>query len=67
MNFPNARSFEEKKGRVVTLQPGESRVFEIELTAHCDAASVEAAEKDVASIQAETKAEILTQPNPEWS
>ncbi len=67
VNFPNARSFEEKKGRVVTLGPGESRVFEIELTAHGDAASVEAAEKEVASVQAETKAEILAQPNPEWS
>lgn len=67
VNFPNARSFEEGKGRVVTLQPGESRVFEIELTAHGDAASVAAAEKDVAAIQAETKPEILAQPNPEWS
>jgi galactose mutarotase-like enzyme len=67
INFPNTKSVEKVAGRVVTLAPGESRSFEIELTAYGDAAGVAGAEQAVAALQDGTKPEILQQPNPEWS
>jgi len=67
INYPNTKSFEKQQGRVVTLGPGESRSFEIQLTAHVDSASVAAAEAAVSAIQEGTEPEILSQPNPEWS
>ena len=67
INFPNTKSFEKEKGRVVTLAPGESRSFEIELTAHGDAESVTAVEQAVAALQEGTEPEVLGQPNPDWS
>lgn len=67
INFPNRKSFEKEKGRVVTLAPGQSRTFEIALEVHPDAASVAAAQQEVEKIQHGTKREILKQPNPEWS
>ena len=67
INFPNAKSTEKAAGRVVTLAPGESRSFEIELTAYGDAEGVSAAEQAVAALQEGTEPVILDQPNPEWS
>ena len=67
LNFPNAKSVEKAAGRVVTLAPGESRRFEIDVTAHCDADGVAGAEQVVAGLQEGTEPEILDQPNPEWS
>jgi hypothetical protein len=67
INFPNAKSFEQQKGRVVTLGPQESRSFEITMEAHADAAAVAAAEQAVARLQAGTTPEVLGRPEPEWS
>ncbi len=67
INFPNIRSFEKEQGRVAVLDPGESRQFEITITAHTDSASVRAAEEAVAEIQAGVTPEILDRPSPEWS
>ena len=67
INFPNARSFEQEKGRVAVLAPGESRSFEVSLEVHPDAAGVEAAERAVAGLQQGVTPEILPQPAPEWS
>ncbi|MDI9443496.1 MAG: aldose 1-epimerase family protein [Planctomycetota bacterium] len=67
INFPNGRSFEKSKGRVATLRPGESRSFEIRLTAHGTPESVADAEKAVAALQAGREPEILGTPDPEWS
>jgi hypothetical protein len=66
-NFPNRKSFEKEKGRVVVLSPGESRRFDLTLEAHADAASLAAAEKAVAVLQAAAGAEIRTQPEADWS
>jgi galactose mutarotase-like enzyme len=66
-NYPNERPFEEEKGRVVTLQPGESFSHEIALEAHADAKSVTAALEEVAKLQAAGKPEILADPDPDWS
>ena len=67
INFPNTKSFEKAKGRVVTLGPSESRRIEFTIEGHADAASVSAAVQAVAKLQAGVTPEILDRPNPEWS
>ena len=67
INFPNVKSFEKQQGRVAVLAPGESRLFELELEAHPDAAAVAAAERAVAELQAGAPPEILAAPDPVWS
>jgi hypothetical protein len=67
VNFPNRKSFEKKKGRVVVLAPEESRTFEVTIEAHADAAAVAAAKRAVADLQQAAAPEILPKPNPEWS
>ena len=66
-NYPNEKSFEKTKGRVIALAPGETRRFEVTIEAHADAASVAAAEKAVAAIQGGAAPEIRPQPDPNWS
>ena len=67
VNFPNTKSFEKEKGRVVTLGPGESRTIELTLEGHADAVSVSAAEAAVAKLQEGVTPEIMDRPNPDWS
>ncbi len=67
INFPNARSFEKAKGRVVTLGPSESRRIEITIEGHTDTAAVSAAEQAIGRLQEDVTPEIFDQPNPEWS
>lgn len=67
LNFPNVKSFEKKGGRVATLQPGESRIFEITLEVHEGVEAVAAAEKAVAQLQAGSTPTILDHPDPAWS
>ena len=66
-NFPNIKSFEKQKGRVVPLAPGESRTFAVTIEAHADSAAIAAARQAVAGFQGGTKAVVLPQPNPDWS
>ncbi len=66
-NFPNRRGFEEEKGRVDVLQPGESRQFQITIEAHASAASVEVARAAVAKLQEGTEPQVCQQPNPDWA
>jgi hypothetical protein len=66
-NFPNRRSFEQQKGRVAALAPGESRTFELTLEAHPDEAGIRAAQQAIAAIQGGSQPEILAQPAPQWS
>jgi len=67
INFPNIKSFEQEKGRVAVLAPGESREFEIAIEVHPNVESVSAAEEAVAEIQATSTPEVLEQPDAEWS
>lgn len=66
-NFPNVKSFEKQKGRVVVLAPGQSRTFELAMDVHPDAASVAAAEQSVARIRQGLTPQVLPQPDPEWA
>jgi galactose mutarotase-like enzyme len=66
-NFPNPRSFEGQKGRVVKLRPGETVRFEVELEVHADADSVAAAEHDIAKLQGGGKPKVFETPQPAWT
>jgi galactose mutarotase-like enzyme len=66
-NFPNVRSFEKAHGRVVTLAPGESREFDVEISVYESAAVVKSAEEAIARIQAGMRSKILNEPDAEWS
>jgi galactose mutarotase-like enzyme len=66
-NFPNPRSFEAAQGRVVKLDPGESRRFDLTLEVHPDAESVSAAEKAIAKIQGSVKPKSFDTPQKGWS
>lgn len=67
INFPNTKSFEKKQGRVALLAPGESRSFELTIEVHPNAASVASAEQKIAALQKGVAANILPQPDPQWS
>lgn len=66
-NYPNGKSFEKAKGRVVELAPGESRSFHVTVEGHPDAEAVEAARAEVLKLQGDVIPEICSQPDPEWS
>jgi hypothetical protein len=66
-NYPNPKSFEKEKGRVVALAPGETRRFELTIEAHADAGAVAAAERAVAAVQGGVAAEICAKPDPDWA
>jgi len=67
VNFPNRRSFEKAKGRVVTLQPGESRRFTVGIAALPSSDTVSAAREAILRLQTQVPPEILRQPWPDWS
>jgi hypothetical protein len=66
-NFPNAKSFEKQMGRVVSIGPGESRDFTIELQPLISSLEVQAAASDIVKLQGLTPPEVLTLPNSQWS
>ena len=66
-NFPNTRDFEKSHGRVVTLAPGQSRIFEIEMEFLTDTAAVTEARNAVESLGRTVSPEFLTIPDSEWA
>ncbi|HOP78759.1 MAG: aldose 1-epimerase family protein [Thermogutta sp.] len=67
VNFPNRRSFEKAKGRVVTLQPGEARRFTVEITALVTSDAVSTAREEILRLQTQAPPEVLRQPCLDWS
>jgi hypothetical protein len=65
-NFPNPRTFETAKQRVVQLGPGEKRTFEVGVEVHSSASEVSAAEAAVSKIQAGREPQIHQQPQADW-
>lgn len=65
-NFPNPRSFEGKKGRVVKLAGGAKTTFAVEMEIHGSAEEVAAAEAAIAKLQAGHKPEVFDAPQPDW-
>lgn len=67
VNLPNPRTFEEKKGRVHTIKPGEVEKFVLEIVIHTKHEEVEAAEKRIKDLQGDCKPKIYTERQPDWS
>lgn len=67
VNFPNRRSFEKEKGRVVRLEPGQNRTFHLTMEVLLDEAQVRQAVSEVKTLAAQGPAEICREPLPEWS
>ncbi len=66
INYPNPRAFEKANGRVATLAPGESRVFDLALEVYPNAASVSAAQTAIDRLQAAVKPTIHDRPKRPW-
>jgi hypothetical protein len=65
-NFPNPRTFEGEKGRVVKLAPRGTFAFDYALAYHSNSQEVEAAEKAIAKLQGDTKPMIHKTPQADW-
>ena len=65
-NFPNPRSFETKKGRVVTIEPHGVSEYRLSLGLLDQSAEILKTEAAIASIQKGRTTDIARQPRPEW-
>jgi hypothetical protein len=65
-NYPNPRSFETAKNRVVKLAGGEKQAFDLTVEVHGSADEVATAEAAIAKIQAGRQPQIFDQPQPDW-
>jgi galactose mutarotase-like enzyme len=66
-NFPNPRSFEQSKNRVVRLQPGETKTFDLEMQLHLTPDDVTAAETAIGEIQAGRAPKVFETKQSAWS
>ena len=65
-NYPNPRSLEIAKRRVVNLAGGAKQVFDLTMEIHATPAEVSTAEAAIAKIAAGRAPQIHTEPQPEW-
>jgi hypothetical protein len=65
-NFPNPRTFETAKERVIKLAPGQKQEFDVTVEVHGSPAEVSSAEAAVAKIQAGRQPKIFDQPQVDW-
>ncbi len=65
-NFPNPRSHEGAQGRVVSLEPGGSFGFDLQLKYLSDAASVAVAADAIAELQGDTQPQVYEAPQEGW-
>jgi hypothetical protein len=66
-NFPNARTFEQKHGRVVTLKPAGTWRAEVAATWHNDSHSINRIESEIQSLQQIQSPQISPKPRSDWS
>jgi hypothetical protein len=66
-NYPNPRSFEEARGRVVPLEPGASATFELALEHLAGEQAVAERKAAIGSLAAASPPQIHARPRPEWS
>lgn len=64
--FPNTKSFEEKQGRVVQLQGGESKDFRLKLQPHISSEEVQIAKSRIEALQTQA-CQVSRQPIAGWS
>ena len=65
-NFPNPRSFERRHGRDVTLPPGGTVEFVVEINCLTESARVGAVLSDLEKLQEGTPCEICSSPRSDW-
>lgn len=65
--FPCPTPFEKENGRVILLEPSETRTFEISMNALADEAAVAEAVRRVQKLQGDTQPEVSAVPIPGWS
>ncbi|MFT5522650.1 MAG: hypothetical protein ACI9G1_003944 [Pirellulaceae bacterium] len=65
-NFPNPRTFEAEKKRVVELPAGKSIAFDVKFTAHANDKGVQAAAERIAKLQGQHKPTIYDEPQAGW-
>jgi len=66
VNFPNERRFEESKGRVVPLAPGESKVFDLDFVFLQSGSEVAGAEKQIQQLQAKVAGQTVDPAAAGW-
>ena len=65
--LPNTRSFERERGRVITLEPGQSRTCRLQLEVHAGSEKVAERVKSIAKLQSTVEARIHQSPIANWS
>lgn len=65
-NFPNPRTYEGRRGRVVKLAPGGQAVFQVGLEILRGADQIKQAEQAVAALQAVATPQVRDQPQAPW-
>jgi hypothetical protein len=66
-NYPNARSYEEKQGRVVEIAAGETAPFRVTLHPLTSREMVDALASRIKGLQGEEPGRIDSKPKPGWS
>jgi galactose mutarotase-like enzyme len=66
-DFPNNRSVERAQGRLMTLEPGESKEFWVEMQFLGEMDDVSTIEKQIHDLQLHGKPDVMLRPNPDWS
>ncbi len=65
-NFPNPRSFEGSRGRVVALAPEATATFDLRMEFHRDTDSVRQVEQAISEIRGPQQPEVWDQPQADW-
>jgi hypothetical protein len=66
-NYPNARTFEQQHGRVVTLKPGQKWSGAVTASWLADAAAIAGEIKAISAIQGDKQPNLSPQPRADWS
>ncbi|QGJ72111.1 DUF4432 domain-containing protein [Planctomycetales bacterium 10988] len=67
LNFPNPKSFEKQKDRVVSLAPKETYITEMEVTVASNAEALKSLEDTIQTLAKKTEPIIFQKPDPEWA
>jgi hypothetical protein len=65
-NFPNPRTFEGEKGRVIRLAAAASHTMTLRIAIHEAAAAVQTATEQIRAIQRGRAPELVKSPDPQW-
>ena len=66
-NFPNFKTFERSRGRVITLEPQQTYATQLALAVHATSAEVAAVEQRIAELQHRAHPIVHERPLPEFS